>query len=136
MIKSTKVVSKYDIIFCNKLIIDLLTFNKTQQNNTHIVGYMIVTKELIKKIAKNASLEITEEETDMFIKNFTTIGDWIEKIKNVDISNTEPTINPLYDQDNINLTNNDEAEDVYTDKIFSNTKHHDGEYFLVNKVIK
>jgi aspartyl-tRNA(Asn)/glutamyl-tRNA(Gln) amidotransferase subunit C len=97
---------------------------------------MIVTKDLIKKISKNASLEITDEETEMFMKNFTTIGDWIEKIKNVDISNTEPTINPLYDQDNINLVNNDDAEEVYNGKIFSNTKHHDGEYFLVNKVIK
>lgn len=54
----------------------------------------MLSKEEVKKVAKLARLGITEEETEKFSKELSSILDYFEKLKKVDVSNVEPTSHP------------------------------------------
>jgi len=49
----------------------------------------------VKHIAKLARLGLTEKEVEKFQKELSQILDYIEKLKEVDISNVEPTSHPI-----------------------------------------
>ena len=51
----------------------------------------MITKEEVKHIAKLARLGLTEEEITKFQRELSKILDYIEKLKEVDISKVEPT---------------------------------------------
>ena len=51
----------------------------------------MITKEEVKHIAKLARLGLNEKEVEKFRKELSKILDYIEKLKEVDISNVEPT---------------------------------------------
>lgn len=51
----------------------------------------MLTKDEVKHIAKLARLGLGEEEIEKFQKDLSTILDYIEKLKKVDISKVEPT---------------------------------------------
>lgn len=55
----------------------------------------MISKEEVKHIAKLARLGLTEPEIEKFQKELSSILDYIEKLKEVDIKNAEPTSHTL-----------------------------------------
>jgi len=55
----------------------------------------MINKEEVKHIAKLARLGLTEPEIEKFQKELSSILDYIEKLKGVDIKNVEPTSHTL-----------------------------------------
>ena len=51
----------------------------------------MINKEGVKHIAKLARLGLTEKEIEKFQKDLSSIFDYIEKLKEVDVSGIEPT---------------------------------------------
>jgi aspartyl-tRNA(Asn)/glutamyl-tRNA(Gln) amidotransferase subunit C len=67
----------------------------------------MITRKEVKHIAKLARLGLTEKEIEKFQKELSKILDYIEKLKEVDISEIEPTghsieINNVMREDEIN----------------------------------
>ena len=58
----------------------------------------MLTKQEVKHIAKLARLGITEKEEEKFSKELSSILDYIEKLKEVDISGVEPTSHPHFSE--------------------------------------
>ncbi len=55
----------------------------------------MITKKEVQHIAKLARLGLREKEIEKFQKELSSILDYIEKLKEVDVSNVEPTYHPL-----------------------------------------
>ncbi len=55
----------------------------------------MISKEEVKHIAKLARLGLTEKEIEKFQKELSSILDYVEKLKEVDVSKVEPTSHPL-----------------------------------------
>jgi len=55
----------------------------------------MLSKKEVEHIAKLARLGLTEKEIEKFQKELSPILDYIEKLKEVDVSGTEPTSHPL-----------------------------------------
>ena len=55
----------------------------------------MISKEEVKHIAKLARLGLSEKELEKYRKELSSILDYIEKLKEVDVSGTEPTSHPL-----------------------------------------
>ncbi len=55
----------------------------------------MITRKGVQHIAKLARLGLTEKEIEKFQKELSSILDYIEKLKEVDISKTEPTSHSL-----------------------------------------
>jgi len=55
----------------------------------------MITRKEVQHIAKLARLGLTEKEIEKFQKELSSILDYIEKLKEVDISKTEPTSHSL-----------------------------------------
>ena len=51
----------------------------------------MITREEVQHVAKLARLGITKKEEEKFTKELSSILDYIEKLKEVDVSKTEPT---------------------------------------------
>jgi len=55
----------------------------------------MLTKAEVQHIAKLARLGLSEKELEKYRKELSSILDYIEKLKEVDVSGTEPTSHPL-----------------------------------------
>ncbi len=55
----------------------------------------MISKKEVKHIAKLARLGLAEKEIEKFQKELSSVLDYIEKLKEVDISKVEPTSHPL-----------------------------------------
>ncbi len=55
----------------------------------------MLNKEEVKHIAKLARLGLSEKEIEKYQKELSSILDYIEKLKEVDVSSVEPTSHPL-----------------------------------------
>ena len=70
----------------------------------------MITKEEVKHIAKLARLGLSEKEIGKFQKELSSILDYVEKLKEVDVSNIEPTSHSV-------LVENIMREDIEKSKI-------------------
>lgn len=66
----------------------------------------MITKQEVKHIAKLARLGLTEKEIEKFQKDLSTILDYIEKLKEVNIEGIEPTSHSVLLE---NVTRKDEV---------------------------
>lgn len=66
----------------------------------------MLSKKEVRHIAKLAKLGLTEKETVKFQKELSSILDYIEKLKEVDVSKVEPTSHALKIK---NVTRNDDS---------------------------
>jgi len=55
----------------------------------------MISKQEVKHIAKLARLGLTEKEVEKFQKELSSILDYFEKLKEVDVSEIEPTSHPF-----------------------------------------
>ena len=96
---------------------------------------MLIDEKITIKIASLAKLELTEQEIKEYSKDLTNILKWMEKLKEVDVSNVEPvtsvTKNQLYEREDLTSNNTVEQE-----KILLNAPEKVEEYFTVPKVIE
>ena len=67
----------------------------------------MISKKEVQHIAKLARLGITGKEEEKFRKELSSILDYIEKLKKVDVSKTKPTSHPLFIT---NITRRDEVD--------------------------
>ena len=96
---------------------------------------MLIDEKITLKIASLAKLELTEQEVKEYSKDLTNILKWMEKLREVDVSNVDPitsvTKNQLYEREDSVYKNTIEQE-----KILYNAPEKVGRYFTVPKVIE
>lgn len=89
---------------------------------------MKIDKELIEKVAKNAQLELTEQEKEEFLPQLKEILEDFSILNEAPVQNLSPTFQP------IKLTNvfrEDKPEKCLTqEEALKNTKHKKGGFFL------
>jgi len=64
----------------------------------------MVDKKEVKHIAQLARLQLCEEEEEGFAKELSSILDYVEKLKELDVDKTEPTSHPF---DSVNVIRED-----------------------------
>lgn len=72
----------------------------------------MISRKDVQHIAKLARLGLTEKEVETYRKELSVILDYIEKLKEVDISKIEPTSHPLEVE---NVMRNDEGQSAKPD---------------------
>lgn len=94
---------------------------------------MEVNKELIIKVAKNAKLNLSQEEIKEFIPQFNEILNAFSKLDKVNTNNVKPSFHPIEIK---NSTREDkEKECVTQEEILKNAKHKKDSYFLGPKAL-
>jgi aspartyl-tRNA(Asn)/glutamyl-tRNA(Gln) amidotransferase subunit C len=88
---------------------------------------MEINKELIRKVAENARLELSEQEIKLFLPQFKEIIDAFAKLEEVDVSKLKPSFQPVELK---NVLREDSVETSLTqEKAMSNTEHKKDNYF-------
>ena len=94
---------------------------------------MEINRELIIKVAKNARINLTEEEIKEFIPQFKEILENFSKLKEVDTAGVKVSIQPI---DIKNVIRKDEIKEcVSNEDILKNTEHKKDKYFLGPKAL-
>ena len=96
-----------------------------------MTDYWKIDKELIKKVAVNARLKLTDQEIEKFTKQMSAILEAFKEIDQVDTSNTKPSFHP---QEIKNVFRDDIAKE-WDWQPLDNTKHKEGKYFKGPKII-
>jgi len=95
---------------------------------------MTIDKETVDKIAHLARLELNEGETQDMIKDMSKILDFMAKLNEIDTTGVEPLV---YMTNEVNVLREDVVKQEIThEEALLNAPKHDGEYFLVAKVIE
>ncbi len=95
---------------------------------------MTIEKETVDKIAHLARLELNEGETQDMIKDMSKILDFMAKLNEIDTTGVEPLV---YMTNEVNVLREDVVKQEIThEEALLNAPKHDGEYFLVAKVIE
>lgn len=95
---------------------------------------MEITDEMIYRLSHLASLRFSDEEKTELKQDLEKMIGFVEKLKEVDTSNVEPT---LHITDAINMLRNDEIHQAITkQEALFNAPQTDGNFFIVPKVIK
>jgi len=95
---------------------------------------MIIDKETVDKVAHLARLELAESEKEVMMKDMGKILDFMAKLNEVDTAGIEPLV---YMTDETNVLREDVVKQEIThEEALQNAPNHDGNYFLVAKVIE
>ncbi|MGV3533666.1 MAG: Asp-tRNA(Asn)/Glu-tRNA(Gln) amidotransferase subunit GatC [Chthoniobacteraceae bacterium] len=88
----------------------------------------------VRYTAQLARLQLSDEETAKFQSQLSQVLEYVEKLKQVDVSGVEPTAhtNPIY-----NVFRKDEPRDYFTPEVaLSNAPRQANGLFIVTKVIE
>ena len=96
-----------------------------------MVDYWQIDKGLVKKVAENSRLDLTEEETTEFTKQMKDIVTAFKNLDEVDTDNTKPSFHP---QEISDVYREDKAEKFDWNPL-ANTKHKDGKNFKGPRII-
>jgi aspartyl-tRNA(Asn)/glutamyl-tRNA(Gln) amidotransferase subunit C len=93
----------------------------------------MIDRELVKKVAHLARLELTLDEEEKFTTQLGDILDYVAQLNELDVSNIVPTTRAI---DVSNVTRDDKLE-IYPDRgeILSNAPEQEGEFFRVPKIL-
>jgi len=95
---------------------------------------MKVNKELIDKLSELAKLEFDESAKEQIITDLDRIIQFVEKLQEVDTSNTEPLI---YVNEDVNVLREDKVNhDISKEEALKNAPEADSDYFKMPKVLK
>jgi len=93
-----------------------------------------VDEKLVKEIASLARLDLTEEETEMFVSQFKDILDYVSILNEVD-SDVENVAPAYLSSSNKSVTREDEIEEsVPTHKFLSNAPQSKDDYVVIPRV--
>ena len=91
-----------------------------------------VDEKLVKEIAFLARLDLTEEETAMFVNQFKDILDYVSVLNEVDTESVPPA---YLSSSNKSVTREDEIEEsVPTDEFLANVPQSKDDYILIPRV--
>lgn len=91
-----------------------------------------VDEKLVREIAFLARLDLSQEETEMFVSQFKDILDYVSILNEVDTENVPPAY--LFSA-NISVTREDEIEaSVPTDEFLSNAPQSKDDYVVIPRV--
>jgi len=93
----------------------------------------MIDRELVKKVAHLARLELTLDEEEKFTTQLGDILDYVAQLNELDVSDIVPTTRAI---DMSNVTRDDKLE-IYPDRgeILSNAPEQEGEFFRVPKIL-
>ena len=93
----------------------------------------MIDRELVRKVALLARLELKPEEEEQFTTQLGSILDYIEQLNELDVSNVLPTTRAI---DVSNVTREDELQ-PYRDReaILQGAPEQEGEFFKVPKIL-
>jgi aspartyl-tRNA(Asn)/glutamyl-tRNA(Gln) amidotransferase subunit C len=95
---------------------------------------MNIDKETVEKVAHLARLELAEDEKETMIADMNKILGFMDKLNEIDTSGIEPLV---YMTNEINTVREDVIkQEVTHEEALLNAPKHDGDYFLVAKVIE
>ncbi len=95
---------------------------------------MNVDKKLVEEIAHLARLEFRDQESERIINELNRMLNFIEKLNELDTSETEPLI---YMNEETNVLREDEAKtDISRQDALRNAPRHDSDYFRTPKVVE
>jgi len=93
----------------------------------------MVTKELVKKVASIARIELSEEEVNKFTKEFTAVIDWFNELGEVDTKGVKPSYHPLKTE---NVFREDEVKECLSqEESLINTNHKEKGFFKGPKAV-
>lgn len=95
----------------------------------------MITKEEVKHIAKLARLGLTEKEIKKFQKELSKILDYIEKLKEVDVENVEPTSHSILFENVMREDKEKEKLKMKNEKLMELAPETKNGYLKVKKVI-
>lgn len=94
---------------------------------------MEITKELIKRVADNARLKLTDNETNEFMKELNDILNYFSKLKKLSTENVKPSFHPI-ELKNVMREDKQEAS-LSKEDVFLNTSHKKENYFKGPKAL-
>jgi len=95
----------------------------------------MISKEEIKHIAKLARLGLSKKEIETYQQELSKILEYIEKLKEIDISEVEPTFHPLKIK-NVKREDLDSKKDLYlVKKLLESMPETKNGYLKVKKVL-
>ena len=94
---------------------------------------MEINKEVILKVAKNARLNLTNEEITQFTSDFKEIISAFSQLDELNTNNIKPSFQPI-EIKNV-LREDIEKKCVPVEEILKNAKHKKGDYFLGPKAL-
>ena len=91
-----------------------------------------VDEKLVKEIASLARLDLTDEETEMFVSQFKDILDYVGVLNEVDTENVPPA---YLSSANSSVTREDAIEEsVPTEEFLANAPHTKDDYVVIPRV--
>lgn len=91
-----------------------------------------VDEKLVKEIASLARLDLSKEETEMFISQFSDILDYVSILNEVDTENVQPA---YLSSANQSVTREDEVEEsVPTSEFLANAPESKNDYVVIPRV--
>ncbi|WP_291319457.1 Asp-tRNA(Asn)/Glu-tRNA(Gln) amidotransferase subunit GatC [Desulfonatronospira sp.] len=94
---------------------------------------MKIDNEYVSRIAALARLETSPEQAEKFAAQFRDIISYMDTLNQIDTAGVEPFYSP---SQNMSVMREDEARSTCRrSDILANAPHHDGEYFIVPRII-
>jgi len=93
-----------------------------------------ITKDLIDTLSKLAKISLTKEQEEKYASEFTSVMNYMEEIKNLDVDNIEETARVANDE---NVLREDIVKESLLQKeALKNSKNTSNGYFLVPAIFK
>jgi aspartyl-tRNA(Asn)/glutamyl-tRNA(Gln) amidotransferase subunit C len=93
----------------------------------------MIDRELVRKVANLARLELTSDEEEKFTTQLGSILDYVEQLNQLDVSNVPPTTRAI---DVKNITREDELKPYpERDAILDCAPEQEGDFFKVPKIL-
>lgn len=96
-----------------------------------MLDYWKIDKELVKRVADNARLKLTDKEIENFTKQLSDILSTFRKLDEVDTKNVKASFHP---QEMKNVLRDDKPEEWKWQPL-ANTKHKEEKYFKGPKIV-
>ena len=94
---------------------------------------IVVDRELIKRVAQNSRLDLSEEEVEKFLPQLRAVLEYFSKLDSLDVEKEEPSFQPVPMK---NVFREDvETKCVSNEEALSNTKHKKDGYFKGPRVV-
>jgi len=95
---------------------------------------MAIEKKTVRHIARLARLKLNDKEIEYFANQLSNIIDYIDQLKEVDVSKVEPTTHALYIQ---NVFRKDIAKpSLKIEDVLQNAPAKEGDFFKVPRIIE
>lgn len=94
----------------------------------------IISRDLIKNLAKLAKLNLTKEEIEKYTGQFSSIVGYMEEIKNLDVKNIQETAR-VSDEENIFRADKVKTSFTQQQALKNSKSTHEG-FFLVPQILK